>query len=279
MKILNGGNIVRLVLTDIHVENRLRQTSEDQVTNLMLMAEDTGITTPIHVRKVGAKYHLIDGAHRMEAARRLGMADIAALVVECRQEEARAMEASNNLGAARMTPLQTAVFVASWKKSHYEMHPERKPGVFKGNQHTKKLVGVNLTLTRNVALAFGVSDATASRFLAAGERLTGEETQQIEKSALRVPMQELQTLAKIAEPEERAFCIAEMLAGKGVAPARNTWKAKRTGVQPNLKDPVEDAFNALVKLWSRAPKAAKRRFVAQMQAELSALLDDEGNIA
>ena len=76
-----------------------RRFSDAQVANLLLMAEDTGITTPIHVRKVAGKHVLIDGAHRLEAARRLGYTDIAALVHDCRADEARAMEASNNLGA------------------------------------------------------------------------------------------------------------------------------------------------------------------------------------
>ena len=100
---------------------------EDAVENLIMMAEDTGITTPILVRKVGKRHELIDGAHRMEAAYRLGLSDIAALVWDCRADEARGMEASNNLGAARMTVLQTVVFVASWKRDYYVLHPERKP--------------------------------------------------------------------------------------------------------------------------------------------------------
>lgn len=128
MKFLNSGNIIRIPLDEVHVEGRLREVRDAFVENLILMAEDTGITTPIHVRKDRGRFTLIDGAHRLEASRRMGLTDIAALVVECRSDEARAMEASNNLGAARMTPLQTAVFVASWKRDYYAMHPERKPG-------------------------------------------------------------------------------------------------------------------------------------------------------
>lgn len=113
---LFGGNIVRIAVGDIAVGQRLRQVSEAAVATLIVMAEDTGITSPIHLRKVKGTFELIDGAHRLTAAKRLGQSDVAALVVECRQDEARAMEASNNLGAARMMPGQTAVFVASWKR-------------------------------------------------------------------------------------------------------------------------------------------------------------------
>ena len=81
MKPLNGGNVVRLPLDQIKIGTRLRRVSDAQVENLLLMAEDTGITTPIHVRKNGTAYELIDGAHRLEATRRLGLPDIAAGLV------------------------------------------------------------------------------------------------------------------------------------------------------------------------------------------------------
>ncbi len=161
MKFLNGGNVVRLPLDQIEVEGRLREVRESFIENLMLMAEDTGITTPVHVRKVGGRHVLIDGAHRLAAARRMGLVDIACLLVECRADEARAMEASNNLGAARMTPLHTVVFAASWRQDYYSMHPERKPGLFKGNQYSGKVVGDTMSLTKTIADSFGVDDRGA----------------------------------------------------------------------------------------------------------------------
>ncbi|MFT5614571.1 MAG: hypothetical protein ACI8Q6_001851 [Granulosicoccus sp.] len=119
MKLLYGGNVQRFTLDQIEIGKRLRTVREDAVENLIMMAEDTGITIPVLVRKVAKRHELIDGAHRMEAVLRLGLSDIAALVWDCRADEARGMEASNNLGAARMTVLQTVVFVASWKRDYY----------------------------------------------------------------------------------------------------------------------------------------------------------------
>ena len=277
MKVLNGGNIVRLALDQVTVEGRLRQVSDAQVANLLLMAEDTGITTPIHVRKVAGKHVLIDGAHRLEAARRLGQADIAALVHECRADEARAMEASNNLGAARMSPLQTAVFVASWKRDFYALHPERKPGVFKGNQYSGKVVADIMSLTTSVADAFGITERHARRILSIGERLGSEEVGQLEALEQRVSLDDLAKLAKIAESEARSQLVALLHGGK----AKNFGAALRQikapkGVQPVVKDKVELDFGALLAIWSRAPKAAKRRFADEMRAELRALLNNGG---
>ena len=276
MKYLNGGNIVRIALDEIKVEGRLRDVREAFVENLILMAEDTGITTPIHVRKVSGQYVLIDGGHRLAAARRMGLPDLAALVVECRADEARAMEASNNLGAARMTPLQTVAFVASWKRDYYAMHPERKPGVFKGNQHTGNLVGINLTLTRTIADAFGVSEPTIYRALSVGDRLSSDEVAQLDAAPARVTMEDLKALAKIGEPDERAAVILRLASGnaKTAAAARRSLKLE-AGDETPVKDPVDQAFKALLAAWSRAPKAGKRRFADHIGAELAALQTSE----
>lgn len=271
MKFLHGGNVVRLPIEAITVEGRLRTVRQSCVENLMLMAEDTGITTPIHVRKVRDRHVLIDGAHRLEAARLLGLPDIAALVVECRADEARAMEASNNLGAARMTPLQTAVFVASWKRDYYALHPDRKPGVFKGNQFAGngKEVTVTMTLTKIIADAFGVSEPTVFRALRAGENLTREEAAQLDAAPRRVAMKDLMVLGKIGDPAERADVVAR-LAANGKLTAVQARRARRVeaGLEAPVKNPEERAYLALVKAWSRAGNAERKRFLRDFRKEV-----------
>lgn len=275
MKILNSGNILRLPLDQIVVGKRLRKVSESQVATLLLMAEDTGITTPIHVRKVGAGYELIDGAHRLEATRRMGLDDIATLVVECRQDEARAMEASNNLGAARMTPVQTAIFAASWKRDYYEMHPERKQGVFKGNQHSGKVVGDTMSLTKSIADSFGIGERQAHRILAIGEKLSPDEASMLDAAPKPVALKDLADMAKISEPSERLRVVHLMSLGevKSASEARRRVAAENPDVQVVVKDPIDEAFKALSALWARAPKAAKRRFAEDHADELARLID------
>lgn len=271
MKFLNGGNVVRLPIDKIEVDGRLRAVRQSFVENLMLMAEDTGITTPIHVRKVKTRHVLIDGAHRLEAARLLGLPDIAALVVECRADEARAMEASNNLGAARMTPLQTAVFVASWKRDYYALHPERKPGVFKGNQFTGngKVVTDKMSLATIIADAFGVDERTVFRALRAGENLTPEEVEQLDAAPRRVAMKDLMVLGKIGDPEERADVVAR-LAENGKLTAVQARRARRVeaGLEAPVKDADERAYLALAKAWTRAGTAARKRFLRDFRSEV-----------
>ena len=272
MKFLHSGNVIRLAVDRIEVVGRLREVRECFVQNLMLMAEDTGITTPIHVRKVKDRHILIDGAHRLEAARRMGLTDIAVLVVECRADEARAMEASNNLGAARMTPLQTAVFVASWKRDYYAMHPDRKPGVFKGNQHTGNLVTdiMSVTtspLTATIADAFGVDERTIFRALRAGESLTPEDVASLDAAPGRVTMKDLQDLARIAEPEERSAVVGQLAEGRAKS-AAEALRALKDGAAAPVRDRVEEAFQTLSKAWDRAPMAARKRFLLEHAREV-----------
>lgn len=269
MKILNGGNVIRLPLDQIEVGSRLRDVRESFVLNLMLMAEDTGITTPIHVRKVQGRYVLIDGAHRMETARRRGDPDIACLVVECRADEARAMEASNNLGAARMTPLQTVAFVASWKRDYYALHPERKPGLFKGNQHTEKLVGDTMSLTRIIADSFGVDERTAHRMLAAGEKLAKDEVSMLDAAPVRVSYKDLQDLSKINDAEERAAVVLRLASGnaKSARAARKSLRVERDGEAP-VKDPADQQYLALSAAWSRAGTKARKRFLFEFAKDI-----------
>lgn len=285
MKFLNAGNVIRLPLDAISVEGRLREVRDAFVENLIVMAEDTGITTPIHVRKVKDRYVLIDGAHRLEAARRMGLPDIAVLVVECRADEARAMEATNNLGAARMTPLQTAVFVASWKRDYYALHPERKPGVFKGNQYTGKVVGGKMPvttspLTKTIADAFGVDESTIFRALKAGENLTPEDAARLDAAPCRITMQDLKTLARIGDAAERSAVVLRLASGnaKSAADARKSLAAEdgRNTPEPII-DPTEAEFRALLNAWSRSRVGARRRFVSQAFHQLASLLRDEAD--
>lgn len=278
MRFLHSGNVIRLPLDQIEVVGRLREVRNAFVENLILMAEDTGITTPIHVRKVKDGYVLIDGAHRLEAAKRMGLPDIAVLVVECRADEARAMEASNNLGAARMTPLQTAVFVASWKRDYYTLHPERKSGVFKGNQHTGKVVEEIVSLTTCIADAFSITDRQVRNILRAGESLTSEEAASLDAAPGRVTMKDLQDLAKIAEPAERSAVVHRLAAGgaKSAAAARKSLAQEASSAPAAAPaDPNDKAVAAALTQLKRMSAVARRRFVAEAFAILSPLVVDE----
>ena len=79
-------NAVPIVLDDIYVPVKRRQTLDPaRVEELAEDIIDNGLTTPIQVRRDKARYVLVEGLHRLEAARALGEPTIEALIVSPRQ--------------------------------------------------------------------------------------------------------------------------------------------------------------------------------------------------
>ena len=79
-------NAVPIVLDDIYVPVKRRQTLDSaRVEELAEDIIDNGLTTPIQVRRDKERYVLVEGLHRLEAARALGEPTIEALIVSPRQ--------------------------------------------------------------------------------------------------------------------------------------------------------------------------------------------------
>lgn len=275
MRMMHKGNVVRLPVARIEVGTRLRKVDSNEVKKLMLMAEDAGIIAPIQVRKVRTRHVLIDGAHRLEVAKQMGMTEIAALVWDCRADEAKDLEASSNLGGAKMSALQTAVFVASWKRTYYELHPDRKPGVFKGNQHTGRLVRDTASLANTVARTFGVTDRHAKRILRAGETLLSTEIEQLE-AAPRLTMKDILDISKIGDRKERAAVVAKLGSGEAKS-AKEALKSITPKAEAAARASAADQqWRAMCDAFARATKVARRRFVQDNAKALRDLLAETG---
>ena len=271
MRIMHNGNVERLPVDQIEVGTRLRKVDDSEVKKLMLMAEDAGIIVPIQVRKVRTRFVLIDGAHRLEAAKRMGIVEITALVWECRADEAKNLEATSNFGGAKMSALQTAVFVASWKRTYYAIHPDRKPGVFKGNQHTGKVVTETVSLTATIARTFNVTERQAHNILRAGETLLSTEIDQLD-AAPRLTMKDILDISKIKDRNERATVVAKLGSGE-VKRAKDALKAIKSAEKEKVAiRPEEKQWRAICDTFTRATKPARRRFVQDHAKALRALL-------
>lgn len=78
--------IHKVPVEDIYVPTARRKTLDPQ--KVGTLAEDmleNGMTTPIHVRHDGARHVLVEGLHRLEAARSLGETEIDAYLVQARR--------------------------------------------------------------------------------------------------------------------------------------------------------------------------------------------------
>lgn len=262
--------IKELPITEIVVAGRLRPVGEDQVAALIELIEEYGFTTPVVVRKTRTGFTLIDGAHRIEAMRRVGFEAIPVVACSCTDDEAALMEAGQNLPGG-MNALDDAVFLAAWRRAYVRKYPETGRGVAGGlarqGQQVEKFPFAEIAAERR-----GVSKSAIHKTIAAAEALTRPEIDAL-RGAAKVTVNDLREIGKITDPEERAQVIQKLAVGnaKNAATARRQWRAEQ-GVSAPVEDPVEAAVKALKSAWTRAPKEARRRWVRDQGEELAALL-------
>lgn len=269
----------RAALDEIIVRDRLRPVREAGVESLLASIGETGVMKDaIHLRKKkDGNLYLIAGAHRVEAARRLGWADIEAKVwTDCTDDWARLMEIDDNLAGAEMDALDTAVFLARRKEVYERLHPETRAkkgaALVAARWDTADIMSV-VSFAKATAEKFGMTDRHVRRMIAGGAKLGPDDIRQLRRAPRPILQKDLIEIGKIAETGEKYSVIAALAEGKAksAAEARRAWKALEDGTAKPAKDPVEEAFKALMSAWNRAPQNVKRRFVHEMGDDLAAL--------
>jgi len=265
-------------VADIVCRDRLRPVSEAGVAALLASIGELGvIKDAIHVRKKkDGSFHLMAGGHRLEAAKRLGMATIPVKAWTCTDDWARLMEIDDNLAGAELTPLDTAVFLARRKEVYERLHPETSRGLAGAKARWSDARDLG-SFASTTAEKLGITERQVQRIVAAGERLDPRDAQLLRNAPRPVTPKDLTEISKTTSAPERYHVVETLAAGKAksAAEARRSWAARESSaIAP--KDPVEEAFKALRTAWRRAPKAARRRFVAAEAAALRDLLDDTG---
>jgi ParB family chromosome partitioning protein len=252
-------------------ETRLRPVSEAKVTALMQVIGAGVFLGAITVRRAGTVNTLIDGAHRLEAMTRLGRETIAVDVLECTAAEARQMEITGNLTAG-MTPIQDAIFLGVYQEEYEKAHPETKRGVA-GALAKQGVQGKNSSFADLIAESRQITPRQVRNVIAAGRALTVAERAALQAVPHRIAISEIEKLGKIGEDGQRARAVGSLLAGKRVADALRAEKAGAKDAEAADDAKVEAAFKALSTAWNRAPKAARRRFVDGIRAEIDAMAD------
>jgi ParB family chromosome partitioning protein len=252
-------------------ETRLRPVSEAKVTALMQVIGAGVFLGAITVRRAGTVNTLIDGAHRLEAMTRLGRETIAVDVLECTAAEARQMEITGNLTAG-MTPIQDAIFLGVYQEEYEKARPETKRGVA-GALAKQGVQGKNSSFADLIAESRQITPRQVRNVIAAGRALTVAERAALQAVPHRIAISEIEKLGKIGEDGQRARAVGSLLAGKRVADALRAEKAGAKDAEAADDAKVEAAFKALSTAWNRSPKAARRRFVDGIRAEIDAMAD------
>lgn len=152
----------------IVVGNRLRSLNDAAVETLRASIAQIGLRSPITIRidrtfddhgnATDETPILITGAHRLEAAKRLGWDFIDAYVFEGDERDARMWEIAENLHRADLTALERAEQVAEWvrlaeERDHKPRQPDEVSVGGRGNKGGRA----------NAAREIGVSEPQARR--------------------------------------------------------------------------------------------------------------------
>lgn len=262
-----------LGLEEIAVGARLRPVSEAGVESLIASITELGmLKDAIHVRaRPGQQFTLIAGAHRLEAFRRLGRAAIPARVWSgpgVTDDWCRLMEVDDNLAGAEMSALDQAVFLAERRRLYLRLHPETARGVAGALARWEDANDI-VSFASATAEKFGITDRHVQRLVKAGEALDAEALGLLRGAEKPPGLTDLLALSK-APPARRRDAIARFAAGEVPKLAAALRPARPAAPLP----PAEEHARKLSDAWSRAPMAAKRRFVAAWADEIAALLAD-----
>ena len=167
--------IERVPVDMIEVGEGRRPVNQDRVDQLISSVGAIGMQTPISVwlqeDDSGDQHiHLVAGRHRLEAARRLGWAEIDAVYVDMDATERQLWEIDENLMRSELTPTEAADCTTRRKALYEQLHPETKNGAVGNGREKVRQIG----------------EATpADRFTADTARATGKSERAVQRDAER----------------------------------------------------------------------------------------------
>lgn len=241
-----------------------RALNEETVCRLMESINRVGLRTPITVRLVDGfvSEHgeiidgqplLVTGAHRLEAARRLGWEKIDCFVMDDDGIKARLWEIAENLHRSELTALQRDEHVAEWIR----LTEEAQEISFQAEKKSKtpenpKGAGRKKGGVESARKELGISGADAHRAVKVAS-LSDEAKEAAREVHLDDNRSALLEAAK-APPEKQAEVLREIAEKKKAKP-------EPSSVQWTAED--EATYGDLLDAWEKATTAARNQFLRE----------------
>lgn len=270
----------KLKVSQIVVGTRLREVSALGVERLIDSIRVVGaMKDAIQVRKKhNGEFHLIAGAHRLEAAKRLGWDEIDVQIwTDVTDDWALWVEVDDNLVRTDLTPLDASVFMAERKRIYERRHPETKKKTGKALAEARwdapDTVSV-ASFAKAMAERFNKSERTIRRMVALGEWVSQSQLQKLRAAPIKIENKDLEVLAKV-RPEFRDKIIDLLYNGeaKSAGQAVNIIGDPGLGVRiQGVASPVDDEYLKVSEYWSRARATARLRFVEDNLQDLKTLI-------
>jgi ParB family chromosome partitioning protein len=185
------------------------------------------------------------------------------------------MEIDDNLAGAELTALDNAVFLAARKELYEAMHPETRQGGNRGNQFTGGRQNDIVSFCQSTADKFAMSKRQVERLVKAGTAVIGADANALRGAPAPVTLNDLTTIAKISDPEERRYVVAALSEGKAknATKARANYSASQGTAAPLLSDHDQKLLR-LRDAWDRGGPRVRTAFVEEYADELRALLGE-----
>jgi len=184
----------------IKINERMREVSEDKVTEIASSIKEIGLLNPITISENNV---LIAGLHRLNAFKMLGYKEIEANVVPLSGLKQELAEIDENLIRADLHFIDRGDHLKRRKEIYELLHPETKAG---GDRKSEEVIskGNNYplipTFIKDTASKIGQSESTIKQEIQISNNLSSEMKQQVKKADLSKT--EALKLARL-EPEKQ----------------------------------------------------------------------------
>lgn len=226
-----------------------------------------GLINPIRVRAVGAGFELIAGAHRLEACKALGLAEVTCAVVTDDDLHAELAMIDENLCRAELSPSDRASQTARRKAIYIELHPETGHGGDRsGASRQVGDLSQSERFTADTAKATGQSERTVQRVAERGEKILPEVLDMIRGTKLDTGAF-LDKLKTLPGSEQYKVASRELLHLRNQERQALSTRTKIKLADAPLNDDAarEKQVAALMSAWNRATAEAREEFMARIE--------------
>lgn len=267
-----GSPVILASVRSIDATGRLRPVDRAHAQMIAASMNESGLIQPIVVRAdaSGNGFKLVVGGHRLCGAEINGWDEIAAILIECSDDEARQIEIDENLARKELTALERAEFLAERKRVYEAINPDAGHGKAKKPKTEKGKVANLATFARfskDAAKSTGLGERTVQRACELAASLSPEAVALIRGTKLADNQAQLQALAAL-DPSEQVTAAREVAEGR----ASNVAKARiSAGLVPAGAVRTEDGpLVKLEALLARMTPGQLRDALAMVQTKVAA---------
>lgn len=262
--------IQNLPTDQIVLRSDARAIDATAVAGLADSIAEAGLINPIRVRVAGDGWEVVAGAHRLEACKSLGLAEIAADVVEDDDLHAELAMIDENLCRVDLSPSDRARQVARRKAIYQELHPEtRRGGDHKSIKYQTSEFDPEPVERFSLATAKATGRPESSVILDAnrGENILPEVLDLIRGTSLDTGVY-LDKLKKLPGNEQYRAAKRDMAAERQRRLTKAKPKIVRVADAPlDDEDAQERQVAALMSAWNKSSAEARAEFLDRIGAE------------